>query len=138
MAARMKVVYIIGTFRGKSNWEVKQNVRRAEGISLEVAKLGAMPLCPHKNTENFDGLLSDDFWIEGTKELLRRSDAAIALPGWPASMGSVGEVEEAAVRGIFLANNIDELREWLEAKRREEESNDLSCVSTSECSKEGQ
>ena len=75
----MKVVYIIGPFRGKSHWEVAENVRNAERLGLEVAKLGAMPLIPHKNTENFDGLLTDEFWIEGTKELLRRADAAITV-----------------------------------------------------------
>jgi hypothetical protein len=132
MAAKMKVVYIIGPFRGKSNWDVQQNVRRAEAMALEVARLGAMPLCPHKNTENFDGLLTGEFWLEGTKELLRRCDAAIVLPGWPASAGSVGEIEEAAVRGIFIANNLDELRGWLEAKRREDAGRELKELLVSE------
>lgn len=136
MAARMKVVYIIGPFRGKSHWKVQQNVRRAEEMALEVANLGAMPLCPHKNTENFDGLLTSDFWIEGTKELLRRCDAAIVLPGWQLSKGSVGEIEEAARLGFFLANNLDQLREWLAAKQREEASNELRSMLVVDIAKE--
>jgi len=119
MADRMMVVYIVGPFRAKSHWEVQLNVRRAETMALEVAKLGAMPLCPHKNTENFDGLLTEKFWIEGTKELLRRCNAMILLPDWPRSEGTRGEITEAHGLGIFVANNLAELREWLEKKKEQ-------------------
>src|SRR4030066_2171198 len=94
----MKVVYIIGPFRASTQWDIAKNVQNAEKLGLEVAKLGAMPLIPHKNAENFNGLLNDDFWIEGTKELLRRADAAITVEAlgidWTKSVGSVGEVGE--------------------------------------------
>ena len=114
----MKVVYIIGPFRGKSHWEVAENVRNAERLGLEVAKLGAMPLIPHKNTENFDGLLTDEFWIEGTKELLRRSDAAITVTAieidYSKSTGSRGEVHEMLEilkRPVF--HDLTDLKRWL-------------------------
>ena len=115
----MKVVYIIGPFRGKSHWEVSENVRNAERLGLEVAKLGAMPMIPHKNTENFDGLFADEFLIEGTKELLRRSDAAITVMAmgidYKKSQGSMGEVIEMTERlrrPVFHA--LPELRRWLD------------------------
>lgn len=114
----MKVVYIIGPFRGKTHWQVYQNVLNAERLGLEVAKLGAMPLIPHKNTENFDGLLDDEFWVEGTKELLRRADAAITVEAlginWRASTGSSGEVhemEDVLKRPVF--HNLATLARWL-------------------------
>lgn len=127
----MKVVYIAGKFRGRSAWEVHQNVLRAEAASLRVAELGAMPLCPHKNTEHFDGLLKDEFWIEGTKELLRRSDALWVFdPAHAeASVGTRGELEEAAARQIpafFGDLGLRELRTWLARPTKPER-----CTSTS-------
>jgi hypothetical protein len=114
----MKIVYIIGQFRGKTHWQVYQNVQNAERLGLEVAKLGAMPLIPHTNTGNFDGLLTDEFWIEGTKELLHRSDAAITVEAigldWRKSTGSVGEVEdmeEVLKRPVF--HSLADLALWL-------------------------
>jgi hypothetical protein len=118
----MKVVYVIGPYRGKTHWEVVENVRRAEQLGLKVAMLGAMPLIPHKNTENFDGLLDDDFWLEGTKELLRRADAAITVEAldlpWRYSVGSAGEVKEMVdvlKRPVF--HSLDSLRLWLTDQR---------------------
>lgn len=91
----MKVVYIAGPFRGATPWDVAENVRAAERVALEVAKLGGSPLCPHANSAHFDGQCTGQFWVDATLELLRRCDAAVFLPGWPKSAGSRGEWEEA-------------------------------------------
>lgn len=107
------IVYVAGRFRGPTNWDVQQNVRRAEVLSLEVARLGAMPLCPHKNTQHFDGLLTPEFWIEGTKELLRRSDAVIVLPDSDDSVGTKGEIMEANHLGIPVFYSLKDLAQWL-------------------------
>jgi hypothetical protein len=76
-----------------------------------------MPLIPHKNTENFNGLLDDAFWIEGTKELLRRCDAAITVEAiganWKHSVGSVGEVSEMTELGRPTFHSLDLLKTWL-------------------------
>jgi hypothetical protein len=101
----VKVIYIAGRFRGKTPWDVEQNVRKAEAFSLEVAHMGGMPLCPHANTRFFDGQLDDQFWIEGTAELLRRCDAIALVPGnWLGSVGTAGEIKIAEDRRmpIFL------------------------------------
>lgn len=90
----MKVVYVAGPFRAKTAWGVAENVRAAERVALQIARLGAMPLCPHANTAHFDGECTANFWLEGTLELLRRCDAAVFIHGWPASLGSMGEWEE--------------------------------------------
>ena len=97
----LKVIYIAGPFRASTHWGVVQNVRRAEVWGLEVAKAGHMPLIPHANTPHFHGLGSEDFWIEGTAELLRRCDGIIAIPWSKDSSGTRGELAEAS-RGSTL------------------------------------
>lgn len=109
----MKVVYVAGKFRGPNNWAIQQNVRRAEEMSLRVAELGAMPLCPHKNTQHFQGLLNDQFWLDGTLELLRRCDAVVLCEGWEDSLGTRGEVMEAKRLGIPVFEGTAALNEWL-------------------------
>jgi len=116
----VKIVYICGPFRAPTPWAVEQNVRRAEAIALEVAERGAMPLCPHTNTRFFNGLLSDQFWIEGTAELLRRCDAIFRLQGWFRSEGSKGETLLAAELGIPIFDYLEDLEAWIVACEKEE------------------
>jgi hypothetical protein len=77
----VKVIYICGPFTGPRAWDIEQNVRRAEERALEVAMLGASPLCPHTNTRFFHGTLSEEFWYAATAELLLRCDALITVEG---------------------------------------------------------
>lgn len=84
----MKVVYIAGKYRGANAWEVRQNVVHAERWAYRVAQLGHMPLCPHTNTAHFDGTMTVQFWLDGTMELLRRSDHVLLIPGWEDSEGA--------------------------------------------------
>lgn len=109
----MKVVYIFGCFRGPTAWDIECNVRQAEALALEVARLGAMPLCPHTNTRYFHGLLTDRFWLEGTMELARRCDAAIGVSNWMLSAGSREEVRELLSRGTPVLYSVQELALWL-------------------------
>ena len=95
----MRVVYIAGKFRGATPWQVQQNVCAAEEAALAVWRMGLFALCPHKNTEHFDKELADVF-IEGTKEMLRRCDAVLLVPGWTASVGALGELTEARRLGL--------------------------------------
>jgi len=96
----MKVVYIAGPFTGATAWDIEQNVRRAEEAALEVAGLGAMPLCPHTNSRFFYGQNTPEFWYEGTMELLRRCDAILLLPDWQESKGCIAEEAEAKRLGL--------------------------------------
>jgi hypothetical protein len=113
----MKVVYIAGKFRGANAWEVHINCIAAELVASYVADLGAMPLCPHMNTRNMDGTISDQFWLDGTMELLRRlrrDDALITVDNWQDSEGARGEVEEAQRLGIPVFHDLEDLEEYLE------------------------
>lgn len=109
----MIVVFIAGPFRGETAWEVERNIRRAEDLAFEVAVAGAMPLCPHTNTRFFDGTLTDEFWLDGTMELLRRCDAVIMTDDWKRSSGARAEKAEAARIGIPVFENLGALIEWL-------------------------
>lgn len=111
----MKVIYIAGPFRAPTAWGIAENVRRAERAALEVAKLGAMPLCPHANTAHFQGECTDQFWLDGTMELLRRCDAVLTVEGWLASSWARAEVEEALRLGkpVFTETEPDQLADWI-------------------------
>jgi len=111
----MKIVYVAGKFRGETPWEVHRNVVQAEAAALDVARAGAMPLCPHKNTEHFDGMLTNEFWLAGTMELLRRCDAVYVFdPGHTeTSSGTRAEVDEARRRGLPVFLDLDTLSEWV-------------------------
>ncbi len=92
----MKLVYIAGAFRGPTPWDVEQNIRKAEAFALEIARVGAMPVCPHTMTRYFNGQLDDRFWLDGTLALLERCDAIALVPGnWEESGGTRGEIERA-------------------------------------------
>lgn len=111
---RTKVVYVAGRFRGRSNWAIKQNVQAAERAGLQVAECGAMPLIPHKNTENFHGLLTDQFWLDGTAELLRRCDGVYVFDrGWQESKGTIMEIDLARALRIPVFFTLEDLSYWL-------------------------
>ncbi len=110
----MKVIYIAGPFRAPNAWEVEKNVRRAEELAFEVDSLGGcIALCPHTNTRFFNGTLSDEFWLEGTKELLRRSDAVMFLDDWTRSSGSKAELVLARSLTMPCFSDLRSLRSWL-------------------------
>lgn len=109
----MNVIYICGPFTACTPWEIECNVRRAETLGLEVAKLGAMPLIPHANTRYFHGHMTPEFWYEGTLELLKRCDALIVLNGWKSSRGARGEVDYAIEHSMPVFHELHELATWL-------------------------
>lgn len=116
----MIVVYVAGPFSAPTRQGVEANIAAAEDWGLLIAKLGAMPLIPHANTsrQEFEKLQPYTFWIEGTKEILRRCDACFLIPGWERSSGARGEKAEAEELNIPVFEDIDELAAWLERPLR--------------------
>lgn len=108
---RMPVVYVAGPFRAPTAWKRERNIREAEELAFLVAEAGAMPLCPHTNTRHFDGELTDEFWLAGTLELLRRCDAAAFTVRWQQSQGARAEMEDCMVRSIPVFRE-SEVRAW--------------------------
>lgn len=109
----MKVVYIAGPYRAASEWQVLENIRRAESLALEAWKLGAAVICPHKNTAFFGGAAPDETWLKGDLEILGRCDAILCVPGWEQSVGAKGEVQLARSLGLPVFQLISELQSWL-------------------------
>lgn len=93
--SNIPLIYIAGPFTAPTHWQIVQNVRDAEDLALRVAHLRGFPVCPHKNTENFHGLLTAAFWYDGTMALLRRCDAVVTTARWKDNPGAIREVAEA-------------------------------------------
>lgn len=87
----MKIVYVAGPYRGDSSWTVENNIRAAEEWAYMVAEAGHIPICPHTMYRFFNGTLTDEFWLMATQGLLLRCDAALFIPRWKLSAGSVAE-----------------------------------------------
>lgn len=112
----MKVVYVAGKYRDSTNWATRKNILAAEQVAVAVWKLGAVAVCPHKNSAFFEGAVDDDeVFLHGYLELLRRCDAIMLVEGWETSVGTKGEIAEAHQKDIPIFNRIEDLKEWLNA-----------------------
>lgn len=96
----MKVIYIAGKYRGPNAWAIEQNIRAAEDVAARVWEMGHVALCPHANSRHMEGVASDEVFLAGTLELMRRCDAVVLVPNWRDSEGVRAEVAEAHRRGI--------------------------------------
>ena len=96
----MKAIYIAGPFRGETPWDVERNVHAAECVALEVARHGAVPVCPHTSWRHFDKALPDSFWLRACGDLLRKCDAMVRLAGWQDSVGTCAESALASELGM--------------------------------------
>ena len=111
----MHVVYVIGPYRAPSEWEVVSNIRRAELVAIDVWKLGAACICPHKNTALLGGACEDEVWLQGDLEILSRCDASLVLDGWESSQGSKGEILFCENNGIPVFYNLKSLDSWMKS-----------------------
>ena len=85
------LVYVAGPFAGPTNYDVQQNVHRAERTGLTIAHHGALPVIPHTMNRNYFGQLTEEFWLAGVMTLQARCDAAVFLSGWERSKGASAE-----------------------------------------------
>jgi len=88
----MKVVYLAGPYRAPTIRGIVNNIRRAEKVAIALWQAGFAVICPHLNTQLFDGICDDNVFIEGYLEILKRCDIVIVLPGWENSEGARKEV----------------------------------------------
>lgn len=110
----LRVIYIAGPYRAATEWGVVRNIRAAEALAVEVWRLGAVAICPHKNSAMFGGVVSDDAILAGDLEILRRCDAVLVTDNWRDSAGARGEVHEAKRIGLPVFDSLTALGEWLD------------------------
>lgn len=82
------LIYIAGPFRGPTPLDVRKNVEAARDLGLLVAAAGGYPMIPHTMTAEFDKQLTDQFWLDGTMEMLKRCDAMVLTENWEKSSGA--------------------------------------------------
>jgi hypothetical protein len=110
----MKLIYVAGPYRAPTTWERDRNIQAAREVGATVARLGAYPVIPHSNTSHMDGLCDDQFWLDGTLELMRRCDGMLLVVGWNKSSGTRGEMAEAERLHIPTFQSVLDLRRWLQ------------------------
>jgi nucleoside 2-deoxyribosyltransferase len=85
---------------------VAHNIRVAKGVAADVVKCfghkGIFPVTPHLNTAQFESLpgleaVEDDYWLNGTAELLKRCDAVLL------TFPDAGRVSAGTANEILLA-----------------------------------
>lgn len=94
------LIYVAGPYRGIHPSDVDDNIVAARKLGKMICEVGAYPIIPHSNTGFFDGIQTDEFWLEATLEAMKRCDAVVLLPGWESSRGSRGERDTAIDRRI--------------------------------------
>ena len=96
-SGNMYVIFVSGPYRSNSEITKVTNIQNAEGEALKLWRQGFAVICPHKNSENFDGLneTSDDMFRQGYLEILSRCDAIYMLKGWEKSVGATAELDKA-------------------------------------------
>lgn len=101
LPARKPVAYVAGPYRDpRGAYYIRQNIRAAEEVALELWRLGIPAICPHLNTALLDGAARDEVWLEGDIELMRRCDVVVMTPEWERSAGARREKEIAEAVGI--------------------------------------
>jgi hypothetical protein len=117
----MLVGYTAGPYRAKLEWELIQNIRRAEEWAALGWAYGCAMICPHKNTAHFGGILGmdDQVWLDGDLEIIARCDFLLVVPGWERSSGTKAEIELADKLGIpifYMPRDIMKFRDYVGVK----------------------
>lgn len=109
----MKLAYVAGRYRGATRDVVDLHIKSATMVGAIVAEKGYYPVIPHANTALFEHYIDqpDEFYLDGTLELMLRCDLVVMVSGWPKSTGAVGEMITAKREGIPVYLNVDDLPE---------------------------
>lgn len=102
----MKVIYVAGPYTAPTDWERKMNIYRAEQVTAALWGIGYFALSPHMTTAFFSGLCTEQVFIEGGLEFLRRSDMVVLVEGWERSGGTLGEIKEAIKLNIPIYGGV--------------------------------
>lgn len=102
----MKLIFVSGAYRAGTKAGISQNIKNAREASKLLWQQGWAVICPHMNTAHFWNIVTDDNYLEGYLEMLRKCDAIYMLKGWEKSSGSVAEYNLAVELGIEIIYQI--------------------------------
>lgn len=103
------IAYIAGPYRAANGWGIDENIQNARRVSVFLWANGVANICPHSNTAHFDGVATDDFFLQGGLEILRRCDAVVLVGAWSNSTGTKMEIRTAEQEGIPVFKSAQEL-----------------------------
>jgi hypothetical protein len=111
----LKLIYVAGPFSAPTREGVEHNIKSAVIDGLQIARLGGVPVIPHSMTSDpeFERVQPNEFWIDGTLELMKRCDAVFMGPGWWSSKGARKERVVAGDLGLPIFDTFPQLKEWL-------------------------
>lgn len=101
----MKLVYIAAPYRAKTIIALQENINNARYMAQYYWLRGDAVICPHLNSANFDGLIPDYRFLEGTKLMLSKCSLAVFHPDFRDSKGCCEELiycRENGIRTLFL------------------------------------
>jgi hypothetical protein len=100
----MKVVFISGRYSSKRLIGKIRNILRARRWAKYYWRLGYVVICPHMNSALMEmrGGAPDEVFLRGDREILRKCDEIIMIPGWENSLGAVAERALAKELGIHI------------------------------------
>lgn len=93
-----EIVFVSGKYRG----DIEANITKAESVAKRLWQEGFIVICPHLNTARFDGICSDDIWLLGYLEILKRCDSIYMMDNWQESEGSYQELKVAREAGLKI------------------------------------
>jgi len=98
----MKVVFISGRYSSKRLIGKIRNILRARRWAKCYWELGYAVICPHMNSALMEmrGGAPDEVFLRGDREMLRKCDEIIMIPGWEKSLGAAAERALAKELGI--------------------------------------
>jgi hypothetical protein len=119
----MPRIYVAGKFRAQTPYLIEVNIRRAEDLALQVARLGGIPVFPHTMYRFYQNSLPDQFWPEATLSLLTTCHAMVVNQPYiyiADSAGTMGEIEYCMEKPLpvfyddpTVPNNGGALAKWI-------------------------
>ena len=110
-------IYVAGKYSdgNGNNWHTEKNIALAATCARKIWAMGGSALCPHKNTERFDGPdLPWEAFMEGDFEWISVSDAVYMVGGWQESKGAKLEKAHAEQKQIPVFENLVTLEHWIQ------------------------
>ena len=105
----MKVIYIAGPYRAKTERGLVENIRKSEDAAIRLWKQGYAVICSHKNTAHLGGICEEETFLNGDIEILKRCDVIYMLSNWRKSNGACEEVRIAAENNIKVIYEEDDI-----------------------------